>query len=292
MKYNEGKACDAILRHLESREGALRFNLFQPEVVADHPAPVELVCEIGSRLFAIEHTRIEPFERLEKLKNEAPKHFKAVEDAIATIVPANEVWELQVPALAFQGLRKQKNIPTIQRALQSWITREAPALAKRRYGDYRQPLVQSSGLIPDVPFEVRLFRFECPPEVGGRMQSVHIFQGDLDASRKQRMNRACKEKFPKLAWWKKNKSARTVFLLEDADILLTNEIIVAETYLSITAARTDVPDETYLLSTCVNNSWTLVPLLINGNSLFQLSGDGPLCHWNVDPETLSPVTNR
>jgi hypothetical protein len=290
MKYNEGKACEAIVRHLESREGALRSNLLRPEVVA-HPAPVELVCEIGSRLFAIEHTGIEPFDGLVKLNNQAPEHFKPIEDAIAAIVPANEVWELQAPALALQGLRKQ-NIATIQRALQNWITRVAPALTKRRYGDYRQPLVQCSGSIPGVPFEVRLYRFECPPAVGGRMQTVHIFQGDLDASRKKRMNRACKKKFPKLAWWKKNKSARTILLLEDADIFLTNEVIVAETYLSITAAQADVPDETYLLSTCINSSWTLVPLLINGNSLFQLSGDGPLRHWSVDPEALSSLTDR
>jgi hypothetical protein len=289
MKYNEGKACEAIVRHLEDREGSLRSNLLRPEEA--HTAPVDLVCEIGRRLFAIEHTGIEPFDGLVKLNNQAPEQLKPIE-AISAIVPPNEVWELQVPALAFQRLRKQRNITTIQTALKNWITRVAPALAKRRYGDYRRPLVQPPGSIPDVPFEVRLYRFECPPEVGGRMQTVHIFQGDLNASRKQRMSRACKKKFPKLAWWKNNKNARTILLLEDADIFLTNEIIVAETYLSITAARADVPDETYLLSTCINSSWTLVPLLINGNSLFQLSGDGPLYHWRMDPETLSPLTDR
>ena len=45
--FNEGKACDAILRRLEAREVRARRNVRFPER-DQHLAPVELVCEIGS----------------------------------------------------------------------------------------------------------------------------------------------------------------------------------------------------------------------------------------------------
>jgi len=40
-RFNEGKACDAIIRHLETREGGLRQDVRSPER-AGHRAPVEL----------------------------------------------------------------------------------------------------------------------------------------------------------------------------------------------------------------------------------------------------------
>jgi hypothetical protein len=49
MNLNEGKACDAILRHLEGQNDAARSNMRWPEEEG-HSAPVELVCNIGTQL--------------------------------------------------------------------------------------------------------------------------------------------------------------------------------------------------------------------------------------------------
>ena len=59
--FNEGKACDAILRLIKSRMRAPRQNCCWPEQ-ENHPAAVEFVCEIGGQQFAFEHTGVEPFE--------------------------------------------------------------------------------------------------------------------------------------------------------------------------------------------------------------------------------------
>jgi len=67
--FNEGKACDGVLRRLEKREGATRANGRWPER-EHHAAPVEFVCSIGARTFAVEHTGIEPFEGFMRLQNE------------------------------------------------------------------------------------------------------------------------------------------------------------------------------------------------------------------------------
>jgi hypothetical protein len=41
LTFNEGRACEAIVRHLEAREGYLRSDVQSPESV-NHPDPVEL----------------------------------------------------------------------------------------------------------------------------------------------------------------------------------------------------------------------------------------------------------
>ena len=77
---NEGKACDAVLRHIEAREGATRRDLIFPER-ADSVGPVELVCPIGAQRFALEHTRIEPFAGHIQLEAEGEAQFPGIESA-------------------------------------------------------------------------------------------------------------------------------------------------------------------------------------------------------------------
>ena len=51
----------AMIRHLESIEGAQRSDIQWPEK-QNHASPVEVVFKIGAKLYALEHTGIEPFE--------------------------------------------------------------------------------------------------------------------------------------------------------------------------------------------------------------------------------------
>jgi hypothetical protein len=74
MAFHEGKVCDAVIRVLEAREGHSRRDVRSPEQDG-HPAPIELTCWIGERLFAFEHAGIEPFTGYAKLKAEAQRHF-------------------------------------------------------------------------------------------------------------------------------------------------------------------------------------------------------------------------
>jgi len=102
LKFNEGKVCEAIIRHLESRERGTRAELYSPEK-ENHSAPVELVWSIGSQLFALEHTGIEPFAGLMKMAAEEDRHFGPIKVALANVVPCSETWDLNVPAKALQG---------------------------------------------------------------------------------------------------------------------------------------------------------------------------------------------
>jgi hypothetical protein len=285
MQFHEGKACDAILRHLEDRQGALRTNIRWPEKER-HAAPVELVCSIGNQLYAVEHTGIEPFSGLLRLNNEFDHHFGPITEAISGIVPNDEVYELGLPAKALQG---KKGREVIHEALIAWIKQTAPTLPKRRYADYKKPSPSVS--VPNVPFPVDLYRFEGIPGLG-RLQITHCVKGDWDAMREKRIRQACDDKFEKLAWWKKNAGARTILLLENTDIQLTNSSSVAETFLSIAKGRPDRPDETYLIDTCTSGSWFLWPLLIDEKSYFDLSRERHPLAWEVASADLVCATKR
>jgi hypothetical protein len=67
MPLHEGKACDAVLRMLEARAGAERRDLR-----ADTPRSpgVEVVCTIGAKRYALEHTSIDsyPEKRLDDVQ--------------------------------------------------------------------------------------------------------------------------------------------------------------------------------------------------------------------------------
>jgi hypothetical protein len=284
LKFNEGKVCDAIIRHLEAREGCERRKLWSPEA-AREGEPVELVFELKSMLFALEHTGIEPFEGHVQLNAEAERHFDPIIQAVSGHLPP-EVIELHIPTQVMQGLKKS-DVQKIQAALIEWICATAPTLPVKRYADYIgnvEPVAVSG-----VPFEVRMFRFEniVPP---GRLQIVHVLGGDRAKARAERFARACDKKFPKLAWWKAEKGARSILVLEDNDIQLTNQATVAETFLPIAEARKDRPDETYLVASCVT-PWIAWPILIDQKTYFDFARNGK-SYWEIDQTQLSEVTLR
>ena len=181
-KTNEGKACDAVIRRIEDREGSLRYDVSLPEQER-HEAPIEIACMIGERQFAFEHTRIEPFDGHIRLQSDA--HFKPVEERIAGVLPQTESLHLIVPAKATQELNRRQ-IEKMQQALGDWIIRTASTLPLAPYGSYK-PRHQSVR-VPDVPFDVSLYRFSFEvPSGGGRLFIVSLFAGDIERERVARI---------------------------------------------------------------------------------------------------------
>jgi hypothetical protein len=221
------------------------------------------------------------------MEAEAKRHFEPIGVALKGMLPP-EVFELHVPAKAMLG-RKKPDIQRIQKALVDWVKQIAPTLPIKRYADYIGNI--SSVSLPDVPFDVRLFRFEELSHLGGRFQIVHVVTEDKEQARTDRISRACDKKFPKLAAWKRTHDARTILVFEDNDIQLTNHVVVAKTYLPLARARADRPDETYLIATCMD-PWSVWPLLIDDLSLFELLKGDNDPRWEINPDKLTALTTR
>ena len=125
----------------------------------------------------------------------------------------------------------------------------------------------------------------------GNRQMVKHVAANVDKLRHDRIQEAIDRKFPKLAAWKRDHGARSILVLEDNDLFLTNQAIVAETYLPLAATRTDCPDETYMVSTATK-PWHAWPMLIGNRSYFDFAQSGDAQHWEIDPATLIAMTKR
>ena len=278
---NEGKACDAILRHIEARDGHARSELSFPEKAHD-VGPVELVCKVGPQLYAIEHTRIEPFAGHIQVEKEFERHFKPLMEMVGDQLPADDRFELHLPFGALSG-KHDRDVRPIHEALAAWIIATAPTLPVAGIGRVVLPVQKVS--VPGVPFTVSLHRwkrngFPVPFHV------VHLVKSDVEPERLARIEAAYDKKLGKLLKWKA-RGARTVLILEEDDIQLTNHFRVGDALIAIEATRTERPDEVYLLSTGVS-VWFAVPLRVGDTSFYDLELEQR--YWETGPDKLDNIT--
>jgi len=151
--FDEGRACDAVLRLLEHRRGGKRQNLRFPEREA-HAFPVDLVCELSGAVIALEHTGTEPFEGHVKLHAEATRRVQPLLDAVASKLPSEEDFYLEVP-LAEWGRIAGKEFDRVCRALAEWIVKSAPTVPIAQFG---RRIPTPGATISGVPFPVQLNR--------------------------------------------------------------------------------------------------------------------------------------
>ena len=279
---NEGKACDAVLRYIETRDDAKRVDLIFPEK-AHHVGPVELVCSIGPQRYALEHTRIEPIAGFIQLNAEAERHFKPLENMLVGKLPVDDRFELQIPFGVMLG-KSDRAVRPIQEALTNWIVATAPTLPIARLGRVVLPVTKF--IVPGVPFEVHLHRwkregFPFPFHV------THLVGSDIESARRERIRTAYIKKLDKLLKWKKM-GARAVLILEEDDIQLTNHLVVGDALFDIESSISEQPDEIYLLSTA-SAVWFGVPIRVDRTTLYDLELDKR--YWETAPDKLADVTN-
>ncbi len=283
-QFNEGKACDAVIRLIEAREGATRKNMRFPEQ-ENHAAPVELVCDIGNLIFAFEHTGIEPFTGHVQLQVKAPIQLKPIKDALAGALPSTEDFELHIPARALEDLKGQK-LEKAQKSIIEWIKKVAVTLPIADLGRYVTPIKKVS--LPDVPFEVSLHRCTTGGYRAGVFNVVHQINGVLEDYRLTRIREAYNRKGPKLAAWRRDKGARSILILEDNDIQLTNSQLVADTIARIEQESEEIPDEIYLVETSIDAPWFVWALRIGSEDYYSLCASqksmtevNPHCLFNL-----------
>jgi hypothetical protein len=117
LRFDQDRVCEAIIRHLEVREGHPRADVCLRDKgtdIAGVDARVEMTFRIGDQLYALEHTGIEPFDGFVEMNNEAGQLFEPLRQCLTGLLDPGSVFELTIQLHALRGRR------TIKRASTPW----------------------------------------------------------------------------------------------------------------------------------------------------------------------------
>jgi hypothetical protein len=292
-RYNEGKALDAVLRFIEARDNAIRENDGRSPDDPKDPDPdpmrrVDYVCTVGHTLYALEHTGIEPFSNQIELGVHNEKLFGPIVERFDHRSD-REIWDLIVPVDASAGLTVN-DVGKVQDALIKWIEANAGRIPVAPLYDRRAnpPLGES---VAGVPFRFSLHRASlegpCYSPLWGRFRRIVVAPVDLEQQRAARLKTASESKFPKLAKWKQDSVARTILVLEEEDLWLTNHFLVADALGQAEVTTPDAPDEVFMVSTGHEQTWWVVCLRGPG----RVDGE-PMPYRESDPKKLKKLTSR
>ena len=265
MANNEGKACDAVIRLLEHKTGETRADIRRPETDAVGPK-VELRLRLGTQKYAIEHTQIEAFEGQIRTGKEFEQLIEPVIDELSGTLPGPAVYDLHFPIDARLNV-KAAELGGVRRGLIEWVREEAQGLhdsnperptRERNPRGFRE---STSGVPPSFSYEVTLQRsahWSLSQRHDGVLTAARITPDEVEALRADRLRRALCRKCPKLQRCK-GEGARSVLVLEDNDIALTNHVLVGDQLARLLEERADVPDEIYLVATGLEE-WEVRPM--------------------------------
>jgi hypothetical protein len=99
-----------------------------------------------------------------------------------------------------------------------------------------------------------------PEESNGRLFALRFAPLNYEQLRKTRIEIALENKLPKLACWQAS-GAKSILILENGDMALTNHVAVADALEANLVNRTDKPDEIWFVDTTIKSEWTVLRTL-------------------------------
>jgi hypothetical protein len=84
-----------------------------------------------------------------------------------------------------------------------------------------------------------------------------------------------------------NAGARSVLVLENGDLSLSNHVVILEAAETALTGRTDRPDDLWLVDTTIESEWTAWCLMRNGVSFPE--EETPHRYWDFKPAELDAV---
>ena len=250
----EGKCCDAVIRQLERATGTGRTAVSDPETTRVGP-PVDLRATVGSREYALEHTRILPFDD----RIEAAKPYQDIRFHLAEWFPGplagDAFYELYLPLRVPRPGRGERGERRLRR-LHDWIRSkvdelQARAPGRRRWSPHVYELDYAGGRPDGWDCEFTLARSSdgvVPPREAG---SLAVFVGSPDEPESpfvESLRRAFEQKCPKLARCKDlTPDVVTVLVLEAIDLPFHYDGYVAENLCTLLAGCAAEPDQIFLV---------------------------------------------
>lgn len=271
---NEGRCCDAVVRVLERRLKTARAGWHVPDRSDSTSQRVDVCIRIGANRYALEHTRIDPFEDAVTVGMDFSRFVTPIKERFSDVLPGPAYYTLLLPQdhrIGLSGRNRGRKRARAQKTLGDWIAVEAPLLYDRALASGLDRGFESAALesTDNIPYPVRLVCTLTRNLAGaekGRFSVSRIPDDRLDEQRYERLRRALADKCPKLQRCK-DRGARTVLILEDDDIALSDSVVVRESLHSALIGWNDIPDEIYLVQTKFE-SWRVFPMNPAADSLF------------------------
>ena len=269
---NEGKACDAVIRYLEKLSGQKRAEIRYPEIDNVGP-PVDLRFKLGGCEYAIEHTRIESFEKQIQDDVAFKQIYEYIGKQISDSLPGPAYYELHVPTGLSLPEKRKKCKQTLDN-LVDWIRTSACCMHEGNISQIdqtRSPVWAEDsikGIPPGFECEMELMRWPDANLIRRKpgfitMRLICPENDDLKYLRMTRLRRAFSEKCPKLGHCK-DEGARTVLILESVESVLTRFDHIGHHLPDLLTERTDAPDEIYLVETD-KFGWWVYPIKRDGD---------------------------
>lgn len=250
----EGKCCDAVVRQIERGTGTERTAVCDPELTGEGP-PVDLRVRVGDQQYALEHTRILPFDD----RIEAARAYQDISACLSEWfpgpLPGDVFYEiylpLGVPRPESGGLGKRRRT-----GLQDWISTAVDALqsrapGRRRWSPHVYELDYLSGRPDGWDCEFTLARSSdgvLPPREAG---SLALFVGSPDEPEFpfiKVLRGAFEKKCPKLARCKElSPDTLTVLILEAIDLPFHYDRYIAEHLPGLLQGCAVEPDQIFLV---------------------------------------------
>jgi hypothetical protein len=277
-KFNEGKSLDAVLKILEARHGGTRSGL-----IRDTPGNrgIELVCMVGDRRFALEHTIIEPFEDNQRDNIAFERVFDdAVEGDVAQLLKPYLAYTATVDVYAFDE-KHRKDLVAIRQDLLNWIRGSIPHLPEpttfAETALYGEP--------PATPVRIKLACHRSNG-LGGRLIAQRFAPPDLEQLRDKRLLKALHDKGPKLRA-AKTAGTTTILILENIDIALTNESVVSDAIDRLGRDLPYMPDDIYLVGTYIPSRFYVTQVRVEGRACVAMGT--PAKPWDLAADDLAEI---
>ncbi len=292
---NEGRVCDAVVRTLEKWTLETRSDVRRPDKEGGIP-PVDLRVKIGSREYAIEHTRIESVENQITTVFVARRITEHIKKTIPEPFSSPAYYELQFPvdvSLPKGRVKRERALG----ALVEWL-RASEKILRERSSDHillvRDPSWSDDriqGTPPGFDCEFELLRWRSARLVQrkpGSLSFRFIPPDNLESPRLESLRHAFSRKCPKLEDCKAD-GARTVLVLESGDPGLTSFEFRGDLLPSLLSACTNAPDEIFLVETR-SEHWS-VQLLKRDGAHWPDTGmpEMGVSYYDPDPSSLPGI---
>jgi hypothetical protein len=217
--------------------------------------------DLGGLRHAVEHTIVEAFPEQIRTNVDFQTFIEPIVAALDHNMPPPGRFDLIFEIDPSKAL-KPRHVIEAQRAIIAWVEANASALhaecpiqPTRSHKPFGVKNIRTGS-----PAEIKLTLtrevvWSMPKKAHGGLFTIRTAPKNYESLRRERMKTAMHRKLPKLQVCKED-GARTILILENGDMALSNHWVIYESAEAALAGRSDRPDEVWLVDTTIPKEWT------------------------------------